>query len=99
MEYDKMIRYLVSKRTETLTEEYSDNIPAHMKHPPVGPQQDPASKAKQEELQNRINKVLRESKNKSKPPSSGVMAPSLQAAIDSLVKNGQNLLSGVSQPS
>ena len=99
MEYDKMIRYLVSKRTETLTEEYGDNIPAHMKHPPVGPQQDPASKAKQEELQNRINKVLRESKSKSKSSSSGVMAPSLQAAIDSLVKNGPNLLSGVSQPS
>ena len=99
MEYDKMIKYLVTKRTDTLKEEYGDNIPAHLQHPPVGPQQDPATKAKQEEIQNRIQKILKEKKtsNGSKP-SSGAMAPSLQAAIDSLVKNGPNLLSSVSQP-
>ena len=94
MEYDKMIKYLVTKRTETLKEEYGDNIPAHLQHPPVGPQQDPVTKAKQEELQNRIQKILKD--NKSRNSNTG-MAPSLQAAIDSLVKNGPNLLSGISQ--
>ena len=93
MEYDKMIKYLVSKRTETLKEEYGDNIPAHLQHPPVGPQQDPITKAKQEEMQNRIQKILKDKSRNSNPS----MAPSLQAAIDSLVKNGPNLLSGMSQ--
>jgi len=93
MEYDKMIKYLVNKRTETLKEEYGDNIPAHLQHPPVGPQQDPITKAKQEEMQNRIQKILKDKSRNSNPS----MAPSLQAAIDSLVKNGPNLLSGMSQ--
>ena len=97
MEYDKMIKYLVSRRTETLKEEYGDNIPAHLQHPPVGPQLDPAKKAKQEEIQNRVQTILRERRDGGRAPGAG-MAPSLQAAIDSLVKNGPNLLSGVSQP-
>ena len=97
MEYDKMIKYLVSRRTETLKEEYGDNIPAHLQHPPVGPQLDPAKKAKQEEIQNRVQTILRERRGGGRAPGAG-MAPSLQAAIDSLVKNGPNLLSGVSQP-
>ena len=50
MEFDKMIKYLVSKRTETLREEYGDSIPGHLQHPPVGPNQDPATKAKQESV-------------------------------------------------
>ena len=98
MEFDKMIKYLVTKRTDTLREEYGDNIPAHLQHPPVGLQQDPATKAKQEEMQNRIQKILKEKKTSSgSKPSAGAMTPSLQAAIDSLVKNGPNLLSSVSQ--
>ena len=51
MEYDKMIKYLVVRRTQLLREEYGDKIPLHLQQPPVGPQLDPASKAKQEELQ------------------------------------------------
>ena len=99
MEYDKMIKYLVTKRTDTLREEYGDSIPAHLQQPPVGPHQDPATKAKQEEIQNRIQKILKEKKTSSGSKSTaGSMAPSLQAAIDSLVKNGPNLLSSVSQP-
>merc|ERR1712130_381924 len=98
MEFDKMIKYLVSKRTETLREEYGENIPGHLQHPPVGPNQDPATKAKQEELQNRIQKMLKEKKNNS-ANSKQNMNPSLQAAIDSLVKNGPNLLSNMSQSS
>ena len=101
MEYDKMIKYLVLRRTECLREEYGDNIPVHLQQPPVGPQLDPATKAKQEELQERIKKILQQ-----KQPSAGLgsasasalssgLNPSLQAAIDSLVKNGPNLLSNV----
>jgi len=98
MEFDKMIKYLVSKRTETLREEYGENIPGHLQHPPVGPNQDPATKAKQEELQNRIQKMLKEKKSNSTNNRQN-MTPSLQAAIDSLVKNGPNLLSNMSQGS
>ena len=100
MEYDKMIKYLVARRTQLLREEYGDNIPLHLQQPPVGPQLDPASKAKQEELQERIKKILQQKQSSpglgpaSAPASS--FNPSLQAAIDSLVKNGPNLLSSVS---
>ena len=100
MEYDKMIKYLVVRRTQLLREEYGDKIPLHLQQPPVGPQLDPASKAKQEELQERIKKILQQKQSSpglgpaSAPAST--FNPSLQAAIDSLVKNGPNLLSNVS---
>ena len=103
MEYDKMIKYLVLRRTELLREEFGDNIPLHLRQPPVGPQLDPASKAKQEELQERIKKILHHKQNLQSSPRLGSASapnsafnPSLQAAIDSLVKNGPNLLSNVS---
>merc|ERR1719445_2404175 len=90
MEYDKMIKYLVVKRTELLRDEYGDNIPLHLQQPPVGPQLDPASKAKQEELQERIKKILQQKQTlPSMAPASALSSslnPSLQAAIDSLVK-------------
>eukprot|EP00090_Calanus_glacialis_P022736 TRINITY_DN3502_c0_g1_i1.p1 TRINITY_DN3502_c0_g1~~TRINITY_DN3502_c0_g1_i1.p1 ORF type:complete len:676 (-),score=187.52 TRINITY_DN3502_c0_g1_i1:2060-4087(-) len=94
MEYDKMIKYLVAKREGTLKEEYGETIPAHLLHPPVGPQQDPATKAKQEELQNRVQVILNRSKVSSQQSSSG-LTPSLQAAIENLVKTGPNLLSNM----
>ena len=53
---------------------------------------------KQEELQNRIQKMLKEKKSNSTNNRQN-MTPSLQAAIDSLVKNGPNLLSNMSQGS
>ena len=90
-----MIKYLVLRRTELLREEYGDNIPVHLQQPPVGPQLDPASKAKQEELQERIKKILQQKQTPASSLSS-TMNPSLQAAIDSLVKNGPNLLSNIS---
>ena len=95
-----MIKYLVLRRTELLREEFGDNIPLHLRQPPVGPQLDPASKAKQEELQERIKKILQQKQSShgqgSASTLSSSMNPSLQAAIDSLVKNGPNLLSNVS---
>ena len=39
MEYDKLIKFLVSKRESTLKDEYGSNIPAHLLVPPVGPNQ------------------------------------------------------------
>jgi len=95
MEYDKMIKYLVSQREGNLREAYGDNIPAHLLHPPVGPQQDPASKAKQEELQQRVLNIL--NKPRQPAPNAGMAGinPTLQQAIDSLVKTGPNLLSGL----
>ena len=39
MEYDKLIKYLVSKRESSLKEEYGVNIPVHLLVPPVGPNQ------------------------------------------------------------
>ena len=97
MEYDKMIKYLVGKRQDTLKEEYGESIPAHLLHPPVGPNQEPAAKAKQEELQNRVQKILSRSKVTNQQGSSG-LTPSLQAAIENLVKTGPNLLSGMTGP-
>lgn len=94
MEYDKMIKYLVSKRQDTLKEEYGESIPAHLLHPPVGPHQEPAAKAKQEELQNRVQMILNRSKVTNQQSSSG-LTPSLQAAIENLVKTGPNLLSSM----
>lgn len=95
MEYDKMIKYLVSKRESNLREAYGDNIPAHLLHPPVGPHQDPASKAKQEELQQRVLNIL--NKPRQPAPNAAVpgINPTLQKAIESLVKTGPNLLSGL----
>jgi len=97
MEYDKMIKYLVGKRQDTLKEEYGESIPAHLLHPPVGPNQEPAAKAKQEELQNRVQKILSRTKVTNQQGSSG-LTPSLQAAIENLVKTGPNLLSSMSGP-
>jgi len=97
MEYDKMIKYLVGKRQDTLKEEYGDSIPAHLLHPPVGPNQEPAAKAKQEELQNRVQKILSRRQVSNQQGSSG-LTPSLQAAIENLVKTGPNLLSSMSGP-
>ena len=84
-----MIKYLVGKRQDTLKEEYGESIPAHLLHPPVGPNQEPAAKAKQEELQNRVQKILSRSKVTNQQGSSG-LTPSLQAAIENLVKTGPN---------
>eukprot|EP00092_Neocalanus_flemingeri_P002250 GFUD01002396.1.p1 GENE.GFUD01002396.1~~GFUD01002396.1.p1 ORF type:complete len:386 (+),score=94.06 GFUD01002396.1:70-1158(+) len=96
MEYDKMIKYLAAKREGNLKEEYGENIPAHLLHPPVGPQQEPATKAKQEELQNRIQVILNRNRGTTPQQNPG-LTPSLQAAIENLVKTGPNLLSNMSK--
>jgi hypothetical protein len=44
MEYDKLIKYLATRREGTLKAEYGANIPAHLLLPPVGPMQDPILK-------------------------------------------------------
>jgi hypothetical protein len=44
MEYDKLIKYLATRREGTLKAEYGMNIPAHLLLPPVGPMQDPVLK-------------------------------------------------------
>ena len=137
MEYDKLIKYLAEKRSGLLKLEYGENIPSNLATPPIGPQMDPAVKAKQEELQSKIMGILNKPKSASvlsgglglnsgpsmgavsaapgasssffsssiqsgannsgvgaPPPPAGI-DPSLQKAIDSLIKTGPNLLSQV----
>ena len=53
MEFDKVIRFLVKTREDTLNKEYGGNIPPHLLLPPVGPEKDPVVKMKTEELQGR----------------------------------------------
>ena len=70
-------------------------------NPPIGPPVDPAFKAKQDELHERIIQILNKPapiKEAPKPQAAPVaLAPelnaSLQRAIDSLIKTGPNLLS------
>ena len=104
MEYDKIIKYLAQKREQMLRMEYGDNIPSTLATPPIGPPVDPAVKAKQEELQNKIFGILDKQKEINQPTgagSSSVVPPpainaSLQKAIDSLIKTGPNLLNQAS---
>lgn len=108
MEYDKLIRFLAQKREGVLREEYGENIPHELAQPPVGPPLDPAVKAKQAELQERILNIL----NKPNPikipvnqlqqqqqaPAKSLpveIDPSLKRAIDNLIRTGPNLLSQV----
>jgi len=105
MEYDKLIKYFALRREAVLKQEYGDNIPADLAQPPIGPPVDPATKAKQNELNERILAIL--NKPKPKPttaPSSQVggggpggsgFNNSLRMAIDNLIKTGPNLLSQV----
>lgn len=58
MEYDKLIKYLANKREQMLRMEYGDNIPPHLVEPPVGPALNPATKARQSELQAKIMDIL-----------------------------------------
>ena len=69
-------------------------------NPPIGPPVDPAFKAKQDELHERIIQILNKPapiKEVPKPQPQVALAPelnaSLQRAIDSLIKTGPNLLS------
>ena len=63
MEYDKLIKWLAQQRFGVLQAEYGDNIPSDLATPPVGPPVDPAVKAQQMDLQDRILHIL----NKPKP--------------------------------
>ena len=70
MEYDKVIKYLALRREAVLRQEYGDNIPADLAHPPVGPNNlDPATKAKQVELSDRILKILNKPNPRPQPSS------------------------------
>jgi len=69
-------------------------------NPPIGPPVEPAFKAKQDELFERIIQILNKPapvKEPAKPAAPASIAPelnaSLQRAIDSLIKTGPNLLS------
>lgn len=79
MEYDKLIKYLATRRESTLKAEYGMNIPAHLLLPPVGPMQDPILKAKQEEIQNKVMEILSRPK-KTQTSLAGAGAPALAAA-------------------
>lgn len=103
VEYDKLLRYLNSQRTAVLRAEYGDHIPPALAAPPL---LEPAVRAKQEEVQGRVMSILNKTtkatptKNSTPAPRApGPLAPSLQAAIDSLVKTGPNLLSTFQSPS
>ena len=101
VEYDKLLRYLNSQRSAVLRAEYGDHIPPALAAPPL---LEPAVRAKQEEVQGRVLAILNRTTNKSTPkktttPAPGPIAPSLQAAIDSLVKTGPNLFSTLQSPS
>jgi len=107
MEYDKLIKYFAQRREAVLKQEYGDNIPADLAQPPIGPPVDPATKAKQNELNERILAILNKPKPKPSGPSSQIGAgpstsgggsglnSSLQMAIDNLIRTGPNLLNQV----
>jgi hypothetical protein len=92
-------RYLTKQREDMLRNEYGDNIPANLITPPIGPQLDSATKAKQDDLQSRILDILNKRKVAENPAVSSMgthampeLSASLQKAIDSLIKTGPNLL-------
>ena len=62
MEYDKLIKWLAQQRHQVLQAEYGDNIPSELAIPPVGPPVDPATRAQQIELQERITNILNKPK-------------------------------------
>ena len=110
MEYDKLIKWLAQQRLSVLQAEYGENIPLDLATPPVGPPVDPAVKAKQMEIQDRIINIL----NRPKPQpqqqtssallfggqTSGSTDNPLQRAIDNLIRTGPNLLNqAAGQPS
>jgi len=101
VEYDKLLRYLNSQRSAVLRAEYGDHIPPALAAPPL---LEPAVRAKQDEVQGRVLAILNRTTSRSTPkktttPAPGPIAPSLQAAIDSLVKTGPNLFSNLQSPS
>ncbi|TRY70246.1 hypothetical protein TCAL_11615 [Tigriopus californicus] len=88
MEYDKLIKYLANKREQMLRMEYGDNIPPHLVEPPVGPALNPATKAKQSELQAKIMDIL------SKP----IERPSAPAPSSASVLSGTSSSAGGALP-
>merc|ERR1712083_692295 len=88
-----------------------DNIPSELATPPVGPPVDPATRAQQIELQERITNIM----GKPKPlaatqhntpnqfggiqSAAGGMDNPLQRAIDNLIRTGPNLLNQPAQSS
>ena len=106
MEFDRLIKYLVLRREQMLRAEYGDNIPSHLAVPPVGPQADPATRAREDVLKKKVYDILtttpREAPTSSSEahpghghPHAGGAAPidpTLQKAIDSLITSGPNLL-------
>ena len=100
VEYDKLLRYLNSQRSAVLRAEYGDHIPPALAAPPL---LEPAVRAKQDEVQGRVlailNRTSKSTPKKTTTPAPGPIAPSLQAAIDSLVKTGPNLFSTLQSPS
>ena len=107
MEYDKMIKYLAAKREEMLRQEYGDNVPSQILYPPIGPKEDPVQKEQQDRIQDRVMTLL--NRTQPEPPQASAagssisggggvgvgLPPTVQQAIDSLVKSGPNILSGI----
>ena len=90
MELDKMLRHLAGARAALLRAEYGAHVPAALAAPPL---LEPAARARQEELQARVAAILaRGARARAAAPA---ITPALQAAIDSLVKTGPNLLSSL----
>jgi hypothetical protein len=106
MEYDKLIKFLAQRREEVIKKEYGDDIPAHLLEPNLGKPIDPVVKSKQEEVLAKIRRVLHAHGDLAKPTppaeaatppvSTPALAPSLQQALDSLIRTGPNLLTGKS---
>ena len=74
MEYDKLIKWLAQQRLGVLQAEYGDNIPSDLATPPVGPPVDPAVKAQQMELQDRIIHILNKPKPQTVPQSNNAIS-------------------------
>jgi hypothetical protein len=90
VEYDKALRYLTSQRAAVLKAEYGDHVPPALAAPAI---LEPAARARQEELQQRVLAILERGRGAANQPAA--IAPGLQAAIDSLVKTGPNLLNSL----
>ena len=96
VEYDKILRYLNTRRTEVLKAEYGETIPPALAIPPL---LEPKERVQQEQLQTKVLAILQRKEHRPPAPSAAPvsqgLAPGLQAAIDSLVKTGPNLLNSL----
>jgi len=93
-ELDKLIKYIVERRMDSLRLEYGDSVPRHLVDPPVGPEQDPELKSAKESIRKSILEILDTADMP--PPQPQAVIPQQQQSSSNVVQiNNQQLMAAL----